>query len=71
MRVAIVDFDGTLYAKETFQILMDHLKKHPVYRTKYNRFFRDILPPYLGYKLKIYPEKKMKERSMQFLSRRV
>ena len=44
---------------------MDHLKKHPVYKTKYNRFFRDILPPYLGYKLKIYPERKMKERSMQ------
>ena len=66
VRVAIFDFDGTLYAKETFQLLMDHLKKHPTYHTKYNRFFRAILPPYIGYKLKLYPEKKMKNRSMQF-----
>ena len=66
VRVAVFDFDGTLYAKETFDVLMDHLKKHPVYHTKYNRFLRAILPPYIGYKLKIYPEKKMKERSMKF-----
>lgn len=66
MRVAIFDFDGTLYAKETFQVLMDHLKKHPVYHTKYKRFLRAILPPYIGYKLGIYPEKKMKEHSMRF-----
>ena len=66
VRVAIFDFDGTLYAKETFQLLMDHLKKHPDYHTKYNRFFRSMLPPYIGYKLKVNPEKKMKDRSMQF-----
>jgi HAD superfamily hydrolase (TIGR01490 family) len=65
MRVAIVDFDGTLYAKETFQILMDHLKEHPVYHTRYKRFFRSILPPYIGHKMKIYPKHKMRERSMQ------
>lgn len=66
MRVAIFDFDGTLYAKETFQLLMDHLKKHPLYHKKYNRFLRAILPPYIGYKLGVYPEKKMKENSMRF-----
>src|SRR4051812_39774011 len=65
MRVAIFDFDGTLYAKETYQILMDHLKEHPVYKTRYNRFFRSILPPYLGNKMKVYPTHKMRERSMQ------
>lgn len=65
MRVAIFDFDGTLYKQETFQLLMDHLKTHPTYHPQYNRFIRNILPLYIGYKLKLYPEHKMKERSMQ------
>src|SRR5690625_275739 len=65
MRVAIFDFDGTLYKKETFQLLMDHLKNHPTYHKNYNRFFLSLLPIYISYKLKLYPESKMKERSMQ------
>lgn len=65
MKVAIFDFDGTLYARETFQLLMDHLKQHPTYRSKYKAFFRRILPIYIGYKIKIVPEAKMRERSMQ------
>lgn len=65
MKVAIFDFDGTLYAKETFQLLMDHLKQHPTHSLKYKAFFRKILPLYIGYKMKIVPEAKMKERSMQ------
>ncbi|SES08336.1 HAD family phosphatase [Psychrobacillus sp. OK032] len=65
MRVAIFDFDGTLYAEETFKLLMNHLKEHPVYKTKYNRFYRSIVPPYIANKLKLYPDAKMKERSMQ------
>lgn len=65
MRVAIFDFDGTLYKKETFQLMMDHMKNHPIYRKNYNRFFLSILPIYISYKLKLYPEDKMRERSMQ------
>lgn len=65
MKVAIFDFDGTLYAKETFQLLMDHLKQHPTHRSKYKAFFRRILPLYIGYKIKIVPEAKMREGSMQ------
>lgn len=65
MRVAIFDFDGTLYAKETYQTMMNHLKEHPVYHARYNRFFRTMLPPYIGHKLKIYPKHKMRERSMK------
>jgi len=65
MKVAIFDFDGTLYAKETFQLLMDHLKQHPTHSPKYKAFFRRILPIYTGYKMKIVPEAKMRERSMQ------
>lgn len=65
MRVAIFDFDGTLYSKETFQLMMDHLKNHPEHSRRYRQFFRNILPPYIGSKLKLYPEKKMRERSVQ------
>lgn len=65
MRVAIFDFDGTLYEGETFQLMMDHFKHHPTYKYRYGAFFRKILPRFLGYKLKIYPEGRMKEKSMQ------
>ncbi|MGN7386985.1 HAD family hydrolase [Sporosarcina sp. SAFN-015] len=65
MKVAIFDFDGTLYSKETFQLLMDHLKRHPTHSSKYKAFFRRILPLYIGYKIKIVPEAKMREGSMQ------
>lgn len=65
VRVAIFDFDGTLYKKETFKVLMDFLKNHPVYHAKYMPFFRWVAPRFAAYKMKVYPEAKMKERSMQ------
>ena len=65
MRIAIFDFDGTFYANETFQLMMDQLKSHPTYSPLYKPFFRTILKPYISYKLKLLPESKMKERSMQ------
>lgn len=65
MRVAIFDFDGTLYTKETFKLLMEQLKNHPTYKQYYGRFYRSILPLYVRYKLKILPESVMKERSMR------
>lgn len=65
MRVAIFDFDGTVYKGETFQIMMDHLKNHRKYHKRYNRFFRAVIPRYIGSKLKLYPEQRMRERSMQ------
>lgn len=65
LRVAIFDFDGTLYSKETFQLMMDHLKNHPEHSNRYRQFYRAIMPPYIGHKLKIYPEQKMRERSVQ------
>ncbi|WP_301108698.1 HAD family phosphatase [Sporosarcina sp.] len=64
MKVAIFDFDGTLYTKETFKLLMGHLQKHPVYKQFYGKFYRSILPLYIRYKLKMLPERVMKERSM-------
>src|SRR5690625_2392691 len=66
MKIAIFDFDGTLYKKETFQLLMDHLKHHPKYKSHYKKFLLPILPPYTAYKLKVYPEAKMKQHSMNY-----
>jgi HAD superfamily hydrolase (TIGR01490 family) len=65
LRVAIVDFDGTLYSGETFDLLMKYLKGHPTLNKQYKPFFRAVLPFYMGYKMKFVSEAKMKERSMQ------
>lgn len=64
LRVAIFDFDGTLYKEETFQLMMNHMKNHPIYHKNYKRFYLSILPIYISYKLKLYPEDRMKERLM-------
>lgn len=60
MKVAIFDFDGTIYKHETYTLMMDHVKHHPIYGTMYKTFYSSIVPPYLGYKLRVYPEAKMK-----------
>lgn len=65
MQIAIFDFDGTLYEEETFQLLMDHLKTHPVHHNKYKKFIRASMPRYIANKLKIYSTRRMKERLMQ------
>lgn len=65
MKLAIFDFDGTLYKNETFPLLMQHLKEHPTYGSRYKSFYRSVLAPYIGYKLRVYPERKMKMQLMQ------
>lgn len=65
MRVAIFDFDGTLYSKETFQLMMDHLKDHPVHGYRYRIFFKKIIPSYLGSKIKVVPMHVMRARSVE------
>src|SRR5690625_6602080 len=67
VRVAIFDFDGTLYEKDTFKILMSHLKNHPVYKDNYKLFFRGILTRYLGYKIKFYLEMRMRLQTMRYI----
>lgn len=64
MRVAIFDFDGTIYKKETFQLMMDHLKNHPTMEG-YDKFYRSIIPVYAAYKIKLYPEAWMKASLMK------
>lgn len=66
MKVAIFDFDGTLYKNETFPVMMEHLKNHPKYSNRYRSFFLKVLPSYLGSKLRIYPRKKMQTKAMQY-----
>ncbi|RXJ04073.1 HAD-IB family hydrolase [Anaerobacillus alkaliphilus] len=63
MKVAIFDFDGTLFPEETFPLMMKHLKKQ--HSGRYRRFLSKILPVYVAYKCKLYPEQKMKEYSMR------
>lgn len=65
MRVAIFDFDGTLYTQETFNVLMDNLKHHPIFKENYSAFIRSLIIPYFGAKLKVYPHNKMRTESMQ------
>ena len=64
MKVAIFDFDGTLFPEETFPLMMKHLKTHPQHAKRYRYFFAKILPIYVAYKCKLYPEKPMKAHSM-------
>jgi|SRR5690625_4151015 len=64
MKIAIFDFDGTIYKKETFYLMMDHLKTYPTLNV-YNKFYRSILPIYIAYKLKMYPETKTKKQMME------
>lgn len=64
MKLAIFDFDGTIYENETFPLLMKHLKEHPTYGSEYKPFYLSALLPYLGAKGKVYPEAKMKLQLM-------
>lgn len=64
MRVAIFDFDGTIYEDETFQLMMDHLKYHPTMKG-YKAFYRSIVPVYAAYKVKLYPGAWMKAYLMK------
>lgn len=65
MKVAIFDFDGTVYKKETFSLLMNQLQAHPVYHKHYTKFFISILPIYFLRKMKLYPEMKMRSFMMK------
>lgn len=65
MKLAIFDFDGTLFPEETFPLLMSRLKVHPKFQRNYRQFMMGIVPVYLAYKCKICPENTMKEFSMR------
>ena len=65
MKVALFDFDGTLYPHETFETLREHLQSHPKYKKNYKRFVRYFAPTYFGYKLRLVPKIKMQRRALE------
>lgn len=65
MKVALFDFDGTLYPHETFETLRAHLKNHPKYKKNYKHFIRHFAPAYFGYKMKMVPKIKMQNRALE------
>ncbi|WP_411843180.1 HAD family hydrolase [Salinicoccus sp. HZC-1] len=69
MKVALFDFDGTLYPHETFTILMERLKNHPKFKKNYRRFVRNFAPFYIGYKLKLVKKTKMQHKAMEYYIR--
>lgn len=66
MKVALFDFDGTLYPYETFNILMERLKRHPRYKRNYKRFVRKFAPIYFFYKLKLVNKATMQSKAMEY-----
>ena len=65
MKVALFDFDGTLYPHETFETLRAHLKDHPKFKKTYKHFVRHFAPTYFGYKMKLVPKIKMQHRALE------
>lgn len=63
-KLAIFDFDGTLYPFETFTFLIDQLKKQSGFQSKHSKFNRQFFVTYVLYKLKIIPKHKMRERAL-------
>lgn len=65
MKVALFDFDGTLYPHETFETLRSHLKSHPKYKKNYKHFIRYFAPTYFGYKMKLVSKTKMQRKALE------
>ncbi|CAM4188502.1 HAD family hydrolase [Lacicoccus alkaliphilus] len=65
MKVALFDFDGTLYPEETFDILIEKIKGHPEYKSIYKKFIRNFAPIYIGYKMKLVPKIRMQNKALE------
>jgi HAD superfamily hydrolase (TIGR01490 family) len=65
VKVALFDFDGTIYPYETFDVLMDRLKHHPEFKSLYKKFIIKFAPVYFLYKLKLIPKIKMQSKAME------
>lgn len=69
MKVALFDFDRTIYRYETYTLLMRFLQNHPIYSKRYKKFMRRLMPVYMMYKLGMTPEKKMRKKAMEIYLR--
>ncbi|WP_342527066.1 HAD-IB family hydrolase [Chryseomicrobium sp. FSL W7-1435] len=65
MKVALFDFDRTIYKHETFTLLMRFLQRHEQYGNRYKKFMRRLMPVYFLYKVKMTPEKTMRKKAME------
>lgn len=65
MKVALFDFDGTLYPYETFQTLRYHMRDNPKYKKYYKHFVRRFAPAYFGHKLKLVPELQFQNKALE------
>lgn len=65
MKVALFDFDGTLYPCQTFNVMLKYLKEHPRYSKNYRRFMNRFRVVYIGYKLKLVSKDTMRAEAMK------
>lgn len=65
MKVALFDFDGTLYPGQTFNVMLNFLKDHPVYAKNYRKFMSKFRLTYIGYKLKVVSKTTMRSVAME------
>lgn len=65
MRVALFDFDGTIYPHETFETLRLHMRDNPKYKKYYKHFVMRFAPSYFGHKLKLVPKLKMQYKALE------
>ncbi|MFC3900009.1 HAD family hydrolase [Aliicoccus persicus] len=65
MKVALFDFDGTLYPGQTFNVMLKHLKDHPQYSKNYLKFMSRFRLVYIGYKLKLVSKDTMRSEAMK------
>ena len=65
MRVALFDFDGTLYPGQTFDVMLRFLKEHPKYNAHYRKFMSRFRLTYIAYKLKLVSKDNMRASAMQ------
>lgn len=65
MKVALFDFDGTIYPYETFETLRLHMRDNPEYKKYYKHFVRRFAPAYFGHKLKLVPELQYQYKALE------
>ncbi len=68
-KIAVFDFDGTLYPEETFSFLMKQLKQQQGFRQRYYKFNLQFLLPYMMYKLRLMSKYRMRTAAVELYVR--
>ncbi|MEW6623361.1 MAG: HAD family phosphatase [Bacillota bacterium] len=64
MKLAIFDFDGTIFPFETLPFLFKQWKQQKKSKTRYWKSFFTFMPVYLLYRLKIISSERMREKAL-------